>query len=188
MAAKITFRPTPRQIAARALLIASLSCPAALLPAAAHMAVSGGWRPGVLGVIVLAAAAIAWAVAGWGSRRVGVVVDEQGVRPIAGGGRGWHWTAVADIRAERRGGRTVPVVYPVDPARDPWRLRVPYSGRALAVDEELDEKIFVMRSLWGSHRHGPTSGRKFRSLGPEFLGNAIANRDPIVISSQVDQA
>lgn len=163
MAAKITFRPTPRQIAARALLIASLSCPVALLPAAAQMAVSGRWRPEALGVIVLAVSAVAWAVAGWGSRRFGVVADDQGIRPTAGGEGGWRWGAVADIRAERRGGRTVPVVYPVDPACEPWRLRVPYSGRALAVDEELDEKIFVMRSLWGSHRHGPTPGRKFRS-------------------------
>ncbi|WP_199033882.1 hypothetical protein [Glycomyces salinus] len=164
MAAKITFRPTPRQIAARTLLIASPSCLVALLPAVIHMAVSGRWRPGALGAIVLAAVVIAWTVAVWGSRRVGVVVDERGIRPIAGGGEcGWRWTAVADIRAERRGGRTVPVLYPVDPARGPWRLRAPYSGRGLAVDEGLDEKIFVMRSLWGSHRLGPASGRKFRS-------------------------
>ncbi|GAB4002014.1 hypothetical protein GCM10029992_39060 [Glycomyces albus] len=125
MAAKITFRPTPRQVAARTLLIASLSCPVAVLPAALHMAVSGPWRLRVLGAILLAAVVIAWAVAVWSSRRVGVVVDDRGIRPIAGGEPGWRWTAVADIRAERRGGRTVPVLYPVDPAHEPWRLRAP---------------------------------------------------------------
>jgi D-serine deaminase-like pyridoxal phosphate-dependent protein len=34
--------------------------------------------------------------------------------------------------------------------------------RRLAADEELDEKIFVMRSLWESYRRGRIRGRNFR--------------------------
>ena len=164
MAAKITFRPSPRQIAGRTLLIALLAGAVTLLPVGLCMAFTGRWLPVPLAAVSSAVVLTALAVAVRGSRRVGVVVDERGIRPLAGRGElGWSWTAVADIRAERRGGRTVPVVYPVDPARGPWRLRAPYSGRALAADEALDEKIFVMRSLWGSYRHGAVSDRKFRS-------------------------
>jgi hypothetical protein len=160
MAVKITFRPTSRQILGRALFLSLLAAAAALVPVVGYMAAVGRWhRLAVLG-LVLAAAAVALAVACAGARRRGVVLDERGVHPLearAAGPRAERyaaWTDIADIRAERRAGRTVPVVYLTDPAQRPWRLQAPYSGRALSVDAGLDEKIFVMRSLWEGYRRG----------------------------------
>lgn len=160
MAVKITFRPTPRQVLGRALFLSLLAAAVALVPAAGYMlAVEHWYRFALLG-LVLAAAAVALAVAYAGARRHGVVLDERGMRPIeprasrARAERFAAWTDIADIRAERRSGRTVPVVYLTDPAQRPWRLQAPYSGRALSADDALDEKIFVMRSLWEGHRHG----------------------------------
>lgn len=158
MAVKITIRPTPRQVLGRTLFIGSLSCIVALLPAVLYMAYGGRWRPYLLGAVFLAVIALALLVSFRSSRHVGVILDEQGIYPVdpdaAGSPYGVCWTRVADIRAERRRGRTVPVVYLDDPGRAPWRLRAPYSGRGLASDDELDEKIFVMRSLWESYRNG----------------------------------
>ncbi|WP_100444605.1 hypothetical protein [Glycomyces xiaoerkulensis] len=165
VAVKITFRPTSRQVLGRALFIAALACAVALLPAVAYMSATGRWHPAVLSGIGLAVVALAVLVALRGARRVGVVLDRSGVHPIAGRpDRYARWTRITDIRAERRGGRTVPVVYLHDPAQPPWRLRAPYSGRALAADDELDMKIFVMRSLWESYKGGEAPRGDPRSL------------------------
>lgn len=152
---KITFRPTPRQLLGRALYLAALACAVALIPFAAYMAAAGRWRPLALAALGLAVVAVAMPAAVWGARGSGVVLDQRGMRPVAGPpDRYVYWTGIADIRAERRAGRTVPVVYLRDAARPPWRLRAPYSGRWLGADRELDMKIFVMRSVWESHKSG----------------------------------
>lgn len=163
VAVKITFRPTTRQVIGRALFLAALAAAAALVPAAVYMLVVGHWYHYTLLGLVLVAAAVASAVAYAGARRHGVVLDERGMHPLerpSGPERFAAWTDVADIRAERRAGRTVPVVYLNDPAQRPWRLRAPYSGRALSADDALDEKIFVMRSLWEGYRRGLPPGRE----------------------------
>ncbi|MCD0445999.1 hypothetical protein LO763_20515 [Glycomyces sp. A-F 0318] len=170
MAVKITFRPTSRQVLGRALFLSLLAAAVALVPAVGYMLAVGHWYRLTLLGLVLVAAAVALAVAYAGARRHGVVLDDRGMRPIesdaAGGApraeRFAAWTDIADIRAERRAGRTVPVVYLNDPAQRPWRLQAPYSGRALSVDAALDEKIFVMRSLWEGHRHGLPPHREHR--------------------------
>lgn len=162
MAVKITFRPTSRQVLGRALFLSLLSVVVALVPAAAYMLAVGHWYHFTLLGLVLVAAAVALAVAYAGARKHGVVLDERGMHPLetdeAQGAprieRYAAWTDIADIRAERRAGRTVPVVYLTDPAQKPWRLQAPYSGRAMSVDDALDEKIFVMRSLWEGYRRG----------------------------------
>ncbi|MEU6250201.1 hypothetical protein [Glycomyces sp. NPDC047010] len=160
VAVKITFRPTTRQVIGRALFLGGVSALVALVPAVGYMLAVGHWYHLTLGGLVLVAAAVALAVAYAGARRHGVVLDERGIHPLDTQGaqgkpeRYAAWTEVADIRAERRAGRTVPVVYVNDPAQKPWRLRAPYSGRALSADAELDEKIFVMRSLWEGFRRG----------------------------------
>ncbi|MCH7230982.1 hypothetical protein L0U85_08980 [Glycomyces sp. L485] len=166
---KITIRPTPRQVLGRALFIAAFACAVALLPAAVAMALSGRWRPLVLLALAAGVLAFAIALAYWSSRRAGVVLDEHGIHPIVQpavspkADRYAHWTRVGDIRAERRRGRTVPVVYLLDDAQQPWRLRAPYSGRGMAADPELDEKIFVMRSLWETYKSGRPPRRTFRA-------------------------
>jgi uncharacterized membrane protein len=168
MAVKITFRPTPRQILGRALFLSLLSAAVALVPAAGYMLAVGHWYRLTLLGLVLLAAAVALAVAYAGARRHGVVLDERGMHPlesVAAQGRTERyaaWTDIADIRAERRAGRTVPVVYLTDPEQRPWRLQAPYSGRALSADDALDEKIFVMRSLWEGYRRGLPPHRERR--------------------------
>ncbi|PRY58347.1 hypothetical protein B0I28_10560 [Glycomyces artemisiae] len=160
VAVKITFRPTTRQVIGRALFLGGVSALVALVPAVGYMLAAGHWSHLTLGGLVLVAAAVALAVAYAGARRHGVVLDERGIHPLESQGpqakseRYAAWTEVADIRAERRAGRTVPVVYVSDPSQRPWRLQAPYSGRALSADDELDEKIFVMRSLWEGYRRG----------------------------------
>lgn len=161
VADKITFRPTTRQVVGRALFLGGVSALVALLPAVGYMLAVGHWYHYALAGLVLVAVAVAVAVAYAGARRHGVVLDERGIHPLeSAGAEGFRaeryapWTEIADIRAERRAGRTVPVVYLTDPAQKPWRLRAPYSGRALSADEGLDEKIFVMRSLWEGYRRG----------------------------------
>ncbi|THV38632.1 hypothetical protein [Glycomyces buryatensis] len=158
MAVKITFRPTPRQVLGRTIFIAAIAGAAALTPALAYMVLSGDWNLIVLAAVAAVAGLVAFAFALLGSRKLGVVVDDEGIHPFESP-RSVPWTQVADIRAERRGTRAVPVVYLTGPAGGTWRLRAPYSGRALAVDEQLDEKIFVMRTLWEVHRHGAVPPR-----------------------------
>ncbi|WP_030161231.1 hypothetical protein [Glycomyces sp. NRRL B-16210] len=149
----------------RALFLAVLAVAVALVPAVLYMLVVGHWYRLTLLGLFLIAAVVAFAVAHAGARRHGVVLDERGMHPLesrpeARPDRYAAWTEIADIRAERRAGRTVPVVYLNDPAQRPWRLRAPYSGRALSADASLDEKIFVMRSLWEGYRRGLPPGRE----------------------------
>jgi hypothetical protein len=160
VAVKITFRPTARQVLGRALLLSSLALVAALVPAVAYMLAAGRWYYYTLLALFLFAIAIALGVAYAGARNRGVMLDERGIHPIKAVASQKHterfaaWTDIADIRAERRASRTVPVVYLLDPDQKPWRLQAPYSGRALSTDDELDEKIFVMRSLWDAYKRG----------------------------------
>ncbi|WP_205328107.1 hypothetical protein [Glycomyces sp. YM15] len=160
MAVKITFRPTTRQVLGRALFLSGLSLFAALVPAVAYMLAVGRWYHYTLLALVLVAIAVALGVAYAGARGRGVVLDERGVHPLKAVASQKHterfaaWTDIADIRAERRASRTVPVVYLLDPEQKPWRLQAPYSGRALSTDDDLDEKIFVMRSLWDAYKRG----------------------------------
>lgn len=160
MAVKITFRPTPRQVLGRALFLSSLSLVAALVPAVSYMFAVGHWYRLTLLGLFLIALAVALAVAYAGTRHRGVALDERGIHPLETreverrSSRFVAWTDIADIRAERRASRTVPVVYLKDPGQKPWRLQAPYSGRGLSVDDALDEKIFVMRSLWEGYKRG----------------------------------
>ncbi len=168
MAVKITFRPTTRQVLGRALFLSSLSLVAALVPAVAYMLTVGHWYHLTLLGLFLIAIAVALAVAYAGARKHGVVLDERGIHPLKALAAQKHteryaaWTDIADIRAERRASRTVPVVYLLDPEQKPWRLQAPYSGRGLSVDDALDEKIFMMRSIWDAYKRGIPPRRERR--------------------------
>jgi uncharacterized membrane protein len=166
VAVKITFRPTSRQVLGRALFLSSLSLIAALVPAVAYMVAVGRWYHFTLLGLFLVGLAVALAAAYAGARHRGVVLDELGIHPLEirdierRSSRFVAWTDIADIRAERRASRTVPVVYLLDPGQKPWRLQAPYSGRGISVDEALDEKIFVMRSLWEGYKRGRPPSRR----------------------------
>ena len=95
--------------------------------------------------------------------RLGTVIDAGGIRtvtPFAGGVQRWSgamqpWSRVVDLRAERRGGRTVVSVY-LDSGAS-VQLRAPYSGEFFAADPRFESKVFALSNLWRSHRFGGLS-------------------------------
>lgn len=157
MSRQVVFRPTSVQIVARSLLRSIGFTAVALVPSTAIVAwqVPQLWwiLPAVPVVVMLATFTMSVRMA----MRSGVIADDTGIRPNAHDPevvkRYAPWPMITDIRAERWRGRTVPVIYLNDGAQPPWRLNAPYSGAFLAADPELDEKIFILRSMWDSYRH-----------------------------------
>ncbi len=153
-----SFRPTRRQLVGHWLYLGLLAS-AGLLAVAAVPVIVGllgaGPRPDPL--------LPAWAL--WGLSPVplgllvglaapggaGAVVDDRGVRrvPSSSGAVG-AWTAIVDIRAERRAGRTAVALY-LDTGAV-VRLRAPYDGRLLGHDPDFERKVFTLRNLWENHR------------------------------------
>jgi hypothetical protein len=82
-------------------------------------------------------------------RRMGTEIDGRGIR-TAGGVASWR--NVVDLRAERRGGRTVVAVY-LDSGAS-VQLEAPYSGELFAADPQFEAKVFALSHLWRSHRFG----------------------------------
>jgi hypothetical protein len=66
------------------------------------------------------------------------------------------WSRVVDLRAERRGGRTVVSVY-LDSGVS-LQLQAPYSGELFAADPQFESKMFALSHLWRSHRFGGLPG------------------------------
>jgi Bacterial PH domain len=153
------FRPTRRQALSRGLflgvLVASVALCAGLLAATAAVIWIGAPTPplwvwpalafappvlgGVLGVPL--------------GRRLGTEIDAGGIRTVAPFARGTApWSRVVDLRAERRGARTVVSVY-LDTGRS-VQLRAPYSGELFAADPQFELKVFALSHLWRSHRFG----------------------------------
>jgi hypothetical protein len=88
--------------------------------------------------------------------RLGTVIDEGGIRTVTPFARGVQpWSRVVDLRAERRGGRTVVSVY-LDSGAS-LQLRAPYSGELFAADPRFESKVFALSNLWRSHRFGGLS-------------------------------
>jgi hypothetical protein len=88
--------------------------------------------------------------------RLGTVIDAGGIRTVTPFARGVQpWSRVVDLRAERRGGRTVVSVY-LDSGAS-LQLRAPYSGELFAADPRFESKVFALSNLWRSHRFGGLS-------------------------------
>ncbi|GAB1642341.1 hypothetical protein [Krasilnikovia sp. MM14-A1259] len=86
-------------------------------------------------------------------RRQSVVVDAAGIRTVAPFTHAVEpWNTVVDLRAERRGGRTVVSVY-LDTGAS-VQLRAPYSGGMFAADPQFELKVGALSHLWRSHRFG----------------------------------
>lgn len=147
----VRYRPTSRQVLGRAIRIGLLTAAVVAVPVAV-LWINGGlvWTE----VLLLPVACVAGALlAGPLLRRGGIDVDELGVHPVVPGPTRREyapWHAIVDIRAERRGARTVPVIY-LDGGRS-WRLRVPYDGIALGGDPHFDEKLSTIRNMWETYR------------------------------------
>jgi hypothetical protein len=147
------FRPTPLQAASwgawRGLAIGAGLAVAML---ALAVGIRSGWGA-VAAVIVPVTAGVVVGAAGGLARgpRVGVDVDDVGLhrRPPAPPGL-VDWTEIVDIRAERRGARTVVAVYLDSGVVS--RLPAPYHGRWLGADPQFEWKLFTLRNLWATHR------------------------------------
>jgi len=99
------------------------------------------------GFLVAAVASASW------TRGDGIDLDESGVHPVLSGKQRREyapWHHIIDIRAERRAGRTVPVIY-LESGKV-WRLRVPYDGIGLGADAHFDEKLSTLRNMWDTYR------------------------------------
>ena len=87
------------------------------------------------------------------NRRNGTEIDARGIRTVTPFAQDVEpWSRVVDLRAERRGARTVVSVY-LDSGAS-VQLRAPYSGELFAADPQFEMKLFALSHLWRSHRFG----------------------------------
>jgi hypothetical protein len=85
--------------------------------------------------------------------RLGTEIDAGGIRTVTPFGAGVEpWSRVVDLRAERRGSRTVVSVYLE--CGSSVQLQAPYSGELFAADPQFELKVFALSHLWRSHRFG----------------------------------
>lgn len=156
-ASPATFRPTWQQGLGHGLYLGALG---AVASAAAGVIVAllwsapPGWAWTVLILLPLTAGAVAGPVAG---RRTGIEVGAGGIRTSSVFEEGEApWSRVVDLRAERRGRRTVVSVY-LDSGTS-VQLHAPYSGGLFAADPQFEFKVFALSHLWRSHRFGGLPG------------------------------
>ena len=149
--ATMYFRPTWRQVCGRGLFVGAITAAFAALFVVWELAAGEFGALDLIPVPVgfLLGAAFAAPLA----YRSGACVDESGVHPIAVGRATYGyvpWTRITDIRPERRGTRTVPVIRLE--SGETLRMRAPYTGPLFAADPHFDEKVFVLRNLWETYR------------------------------------
>ncbi|XVU23985.1 PH domain-containing protein [Actinoplanes sp. CA-054009] len=152
------FRPTWQQALGRGLFLGSIAnvglwlLVAVLTWADLALTTGPGW------VFVAVGPAVAGALIGLAARvRTGTQISSGGIRTRSVFADGVAtWDDVADMRAERRGARTVVSVYLNSGAS--VRLRAPYSGELFAADPKFEGKMFALSHLWRSHRFGGLPG------------------------------
>lgn len=153
-----SFRPTWQQALGRGLyrgVLAAIgvSLITVLLVLAEALEPSGAlWAVMVVGLP--AVGALAGLLVG---RVTGTQVSARGIRTVSvfhGGVASWD--EVVDLRAERRGSRTVVSVY-LDSGAN-VQLQAPYSGGLFAADPKFEGKMFALSHLWRSHRFGGLPG------------------------------
>lgn len=147
----VRFRPTSKQVSGCAARIGLLASLVAAIPFFAVVVRDDlMWTSvGLLPLSFVTGAVLSAPLVRCG----GINLDETGVHPVLLGPARWEcapWHLITDIRAERRGTRTVPVIY-LDSGRV-WRLRVPYDGMLLAADPHFDEKVCTLRNMWKTYR------------------------------------
>lgn len=155
-ASPATFRPTWQQALGHGLYLGALSAVAgvtsALVVALAWPDSGGppGWAWAAIVAVPLLLGAVLGLAAG---RRTGVEVGRRGIRTSSVLGEDEApWSRVVDLRAERRGRRTVVSVY-LDSGAS-VQLHAPYSGGFFAADPQFELKVFALSHLWRSHRFG----------------------------------
>jgi hypothetical protein len=153
----VSFRPTLAQALGRGALLGGLvGMTGGLVVLALVGCDVAAFRPQLSPWLSLAAPLVAGvavgAVAGLlFGRQEGADIDDIGIHVVPQIPDGFaSWQQIADVRTERRGGRTNVAVY-LDTGRI-LRLRAPYDGRWLAADREIERKLFMLRNLWETHR------------------------------------
>jgi hypothetical protein len=153
----VSFRPTPAQALGHGALLggavgAAIGVLALLFVLADILAFRSG-SPAWLNVTapVLAGLAVGALTGLIFGRQEGADIDDVGIHLVPRIPDGFAaWQRIADVRTERRGGRTNVAVY-LDTGRI-MRLQAPYDGRWLAADREIERKLFMLRNLWETHR------------------------------------
>ena len=106
--------------------------------------------PAWLWALVAGLPAVAVPVGVLFGRRSGTEISARGIRTAARSVE--PWSRVVDLRAERRGARTVVSIY-LDSGAS-VQLAAPYSGELFAADPQFELKVFTLSQLWRSHRFG----------------------------------
>lgn len=138
------FRPTWRQALGHGLYLAALASVVALT-VILFFAPRWAWPLVVATPPLLGVAAAVRARHGSGTE-----ISARGIRTATHSVE--PWSEVVDLRAERRGGRTVVSVYLESGAS--VQLAAPYSGEFFAADPRFESKVFTLSHLWRSHRVG----------------------------------
>ncbi|UQU66420.1 hypothetical protein COUCH_09190 [Couchioplanes caeruleus] len=148
------FRPTWRQALGRGLCLGVLLAGGGLSLLAGLVTAGAVTAPPWLWLLVAAGPPIAGLPAAvLLRRRLGIEAGSHGIRTVTPFGAGVQpWSRVVDLRAERRGARTVVAVY-LDSGAS-MQLRAPYDGGMLAADPRFEMKVSVLAHLWRSHRIG----------------------------------
>ena len=152
------FSPTWRQALAHGGYLGALGSVFAVVAALLVTTMDQAWTTAV------AAPGWLWAVPAFGPLAGGLAgvlwrprqsteVSARGIRTVTPFGVGVEpWSGVVDLRAERRGARTVVSVY-LDSGAS-VQLRAPYSGELFAADPRFELKLLALSHLWRSHRFG----------------------------------
>jgi hypothetical protein len=153
------FSPTWQQALARGLYLGVLGAAAGVSAALLATVVALAWTapvgfPAWVWVLLAFGPPLAGALGGVLLRpRLGTEIDAGGIRTLTPFGAGVEpWSHVVDLRAERRGARTVVSVYLESGAS--VQLQAPYSGELFAADPQFELKVFALSHLWRSHRFG----------------------------------
>src|SRR5690349_953976 len=120
----------------------------------AAVGAAGGWVWPMLAFGPPAAGALLGLLIG---RCTGTEISAGGIRTLsvfADDLAPWH--RVVDLRAERRGGRTVVSVY-LDSGTS-VQLQAPYDGDLFAADPRFEVKMFALSHIWRSNRFGGLPG------------------------------
>ncbi|AGZ45280.1 PH domain-containing protein [Actinoplanes friuliensis] len=148
------FSPTWQQALGRGLYLGVLTAVVALLVTVVALSLTPSAPPHWAWPLLAFGPPLAGVLVGALVRpRVGTRVDARGIRTVTPFGEGVEpWSEVVDLRAERRGARTVVSVYLESGAS--VQLSAPYSGELFASDPQFELKMFALSHLWRSHRFG----------------------------------
>jgi hypothetical protein len=161
-ASPATFRPTWQQALARGLylgtLVALIGVASLALATAAATWTGVSAPPSWVWAVLAAGPPLGGAMLGPPvARRTGTEICAGGIRIHSVFADGIApWNRVVDVRAERRGARTVVSVY-LDSGAS-LQLQAPYSGEFFAADPQFESKMFALSHLWRSHRFGGLPG------------------------------